>query len=67
MLTNQELTTIDNPPSGEQALDQSHLGRAIRAWRNGRSIPLDVASALMEDGFDLPALEAHYAHNPIYE
>ncbi len=36
---------------------QSALGRAIAIWSRGQRIPLTLAAELMEDGYDVPALE----------
>lgn len=36
---------------------QSALGRAIAIWSQGKNIPLNLAVALMEDGYDVPRLE----------
>lgn len=38
----------------------SALGRAIQQWSNGLPIPLTLAVELMEQGFDVPALEARH-------
>lgn len=40
------------------------LGRAIALWQAGKRIPLDLFAALVEEGYDVPALErAHYRPN----
>lgn len=36
------------------------LERAIGYWRNDKEIPMDLAAALMREGYDIPALEARY-------
>lgn len=36
---------------------QSALGRAIAIWSQGRAIPMTLAAELMEQGYDVPALE----------
>jgi hypothetical protein len=56
-------TTIDNPPPFNEtdAEYQSSIGKAINRLRQGHRIPMDVAQELMEEGIDLPALEAHYS------
>jgi hypothetical protein len=35
----------------------SPLSRAIAIWQAGKNIPLDVAAALMAEGYDVPSLE----------
>lgn len=39
---------------------QSPLGTAVALWRAGRSIPLTLFAALMEQGYDVPTLERRY-------
>lgn len=39
---------------------ESALGQAIRIWRSGRRISMVLASALMAEGFDVPALERRH-------
>lgn len=36
---------------------KSPLGQAIALWSQGKRIPLTLASALMEEGYDVAALE----------
>ena len=38
----------------------SALTRAIAQWKHGHTIPFDLAVELMEEGHDVPALEAKY-------
>jgi hypothetical protein len=52
-------TTIDNPPAVQKD-DHSSIGRAVSFWGQSRRIPFDLARELMDEGFDLPALEAHH-------
>lgn len=43
---------------------QSALGQAIQLWSKGKRIPLTIAVELMEEGYDVPALErAHFRVN----
>lgn len=39
---------------------RSDIGRAISYWSKGKHIPLSLYSELMENGYDVPALEARY-------
>lgn len=40
---------------------KSPLSRAIALWNAGKHIPMDLAVALMAEGYDLPALQrAHF-------
>lgn len=39
---------------------ESALGRAIAQWRTGRPIPMTLAAELMQQGYDVPALEARH-------
>lgn len=38
----------------------SALAQAIFIWESGRDISLVLATKLMAEGYDLPALEKHY-------
>lgn len=43
---------------------RSAIGRAIAYWSNGKNIPLSLYTELLEDGFDVPRLEArHFVFN----
>lgn len=53
-------TTIDNPPPAAEEY-QSNIGKAVSRLREGRRLPADLAASLMEEGFDVPGLTAHYA------
>jgi hypothetical protein len=48
----------------ESTLDQetyeSSLGRALAMWDRGHHIPLDLYAELVQQGFDVPALEARH-------
>ena len=39
---------------------ESALGRAIAQWRTGRPIPMTLAAELLQQGFDVAALEARH-------
>lgn len=39
---------------------KSPLGKAIALWQAGRPIPLTLFAALVEQGYDVPALERRY-------
>lgn len=54
------VTAIDNPPPFNAADCQSTLGRAVNNLRHGRRIAYDDAQDLMDQGFDLHAIEAGY-------
>lgn len=52
-------TTIDTPavaPGGDGYT--SAIGKAVNHLRHGRKVPYDTARELMDEGIDLPALEA---------
>jgi hypothetical protein len=38
----------------------SNLGRAIALWSQGKNIPLTLAAALFEEGYDVSRLEARH-------
>lgn len=38
----------------------SALSQAILIWSMGRAIPLDIAAALMAEGYDVKALEERH-------
>ena len=40
--------------------DPSPLGVAIALWKQGRPAPVDVITALLDQGFDVAALERFY-------
>lgn len=49
----------------EHDIDQAYnegtpLERAMEQWKHGCTIPLDLAVELMEQGYDVPALEARH-------
>ncbi len=55
-------------PSREDRMDTPEdyttaLAKAIATWRKGRRISMTLAAALMEEGYDVPALENHYTNN----
>jgi hypothetical protein len=39
---------------------RSSIGRAIAYWSNGQHIPLTLYTELLEDGYDVPRLEARH-------
>lgn len=39
---------------------ESAIGQAVAIWRSGRAIPPHLITALVEDGFDVPSLEAFH-------
>lgn len=39
------------------------LNRAIRIWRNGYPIPVDMWMNLAAKGYDMPTLEDKYLNN----
>lgn len=39
---------------------RSAIGRAIAMWESGHHIPLDLYTKLIEDGYDVPRLEARH-------
>ncbi len=39
---------------------RSAIGRAIAYWSNGQHIPLTLYTELLEEGFDVPRLEARH-------
>lgn len=45
-----------------EAVDEyeSALGQAMSIWQRGNHIPLDMYHKLLEEGFDVPRLEARY-------
>lgn len=54
--------SIDNPPTYPAEHEvRSPLDRAIGQWGAGRRIPLDLAVELIDEGFDLPALQAKHS------
>ena len=57
------IPTIDNPPTNGNTDrgDHSTLGKAVSMWREGHRIPMTLAQDLMEQGFDVPSLEAHHS------
>lgn len=43
---------------------RSAIGRAIAYWSEGKHIPLTLYTELLEEGFDVPRLEArHFVFN----
>lgn len=56
--TNEALLPLRTHNDPEQYV--SALGRAIAYWTNGSNIPLTVASELIEQGYDVGALERQY-------
>ena len=52
--------SIDRPPVPTERPAATHLDRATRQWAAGRRIPLDLAVALMDEGYDVPALAASH-------
>lgn len=57
------IPTIDNPPTFAEPEYQSSIGRAVDKLRQGKRIPMDEAQDLMDQGFDLPSLEARYSRS----
>lgn len=52
-------TTIDTPAVAPESGDYtSAIGKAVNHLRHGRKVPYDTARELMDEGIDLPALEA---------
>lgn len=39
---------------------QSAIGKAIDLWSQGKHIPMTLYTELLENGFDVPRLEARY-------
>jgi hypothetical protein len=39
---------------------KSILGKAISLWQKGSPIPMDLFAELIEQGYDVPSLEARY-------
>lgn len=39
---------------------QSAIGKAIDLWSKGKHIPLTLYTELLENGYDVPRLEARY-------
>lgn len=37
------------------------LATAIVLWKRGEPVPVNITAALLEEGFDVDALEAKYA------
>ena len=60
MATTPVIPTIDTPPLMATLANQSSIGRAVNALRNGQRIPRDTVQDLMDQGIDLPALTASY-------
>ncbi|MCL8298385.1 hypothetical protein [Pseudomonas mosselii] len=52
--------TADNQRNEPENYD-SALGRAIALWGMGRSISMALAAELIEQGYDLPSLEARHS------
>lgn len=52
--------TLDNQRNEPENYD-SALGRAIALWGMGRSISMALAAELIEQGYDLPSLEARHS------
>lgn len=44
-------------------MDKHHpaLAAAIKLWRHGYPVPLDIIGQLLADGFDVEALERRYS------
>lgn len=57
MITPNTPTTQDHIMSDDFT---SPLGRAIAIWNTGRPISLTLAVKLMEEGYDVTALERHH-------
>lgn len=52
-----ETTIMDQNYTDDADRFVSALGRAIAHWQSGRRIPMTLAAELMEQGYDVPALE----------
>lgn len=53
---------IEDEEAQVEAIEEyrSAIGRAIYYWSKGEHIPLSLYSELMDEGYDVPALEARY-------
>lgn len=53
---------IEKEEEEMEAITEYHsaLGKAIAMWQEGHHIPMDLYTKLIEDGFDVPRLEARY-------
>lgn len=61
----QQIDWVDEVIREEEEMEavaeyESTIGRAISLWQKGNHIPLDLYHQLLEDGFDVPRLEARY-------
>lgn len=55
------IPTIDNPPPFNEPEYESTIGRVVSKLRKGQRIRMDEAQDLMDQGYDLPSLEAGYS------
>lgn len=51
---------MDEQDMDEAYIEGTPLERAIDQWKHGWTIPLTLATELMESGYDVPGLEAKY-------
>lgn len=62
---NQQRDWVDELTKEEEQMEaveeyRSAIGRAIAYWSNGQHIPLTLYTELLEEGFDVPRLEARH-------